>query len=174
MFLISSPSPNIAYPSRLHFPVRTSSTNFIPSSPAVQALQLDTLRYARRSLASYGKHLFIAQRFSTKLRHVFVSHCEYTVHYTLNGSADWDMQSSDDIIYEQDILRDPASSKPWLIYIDYKHQHGTLLEQAFVCWSVSQANGLKTHRSPRYSRELVDSCRVPTNFGRWCVAITTK
>ncbi|KAL2058353.1 hypothetical protein ABVK25_001081 [Lepraria finkii] len=40
--------------------------------------------------------------------------------------------SSDDVVYEQDILRDPGSIKPWLIYIDYKHQHGTLLEQAFV------------------------------------------
>lgn len=36
------------------------------------------------------------------------------------------------MVYEQDILRDPGNIKPWLIYIDYKHQHGTLLEQAFV------------------------------------------
>lgn len=36
------------------------------------------------------------------------------------------------MVYEQDILRDPGSIKPWLIYIDYKHQHGNLLEQAFV------------------------------------------
>ena len=50
------------------------------------------------------------------------------------------MQSSDDIIHEQDILRDPASVKPWLIYVDYKHQHGTLLEQAFVRSNVSQGN----------------------------------
>ena len=42
------------------------------------------------------------------------------------------VQSSDDIVYEQDILRDPGSIKPWLVYVDYKHQHGTLLEQAFV------------------------------------------
>lgn len=41
-------------------------------------------------------------------------------------------QSSDDVVYEQDILRDQGNIKPWLIYIDYKHQHGTLLEQAFV------------------------------------------
>lgn len=47
------------------------------------------------------------------------------------------MQSSDDVIYEQDILRDPGSIKPWLIYIDYKHQHGTLLEQAFVRWAIT-------------------------------------
>ena len=52
------------------------------------------------------------------------------------GAANWDMQSSDDVVYEQDILRDPGSIKPWLIYIDYKHQYGTLLEQAFVRCSV--------------------------------------
>ncbi|KAL8719312.1 MAG: hypothetical protein Q9225_003676 [Loekoesia sp. 1 TL-2023] len=40
--------------------------------------------------------------------------------------------SSDDIVYEQDIIRDPASIKPWLTYIDYKFQYGTLLERAFV------------------------------------------
>ena len=42
------------------------------------------------------------------------------------------IQSSDDSVYEQDILRDTTSIKPWLGYIDYKLQHGTLLEQAFV------------------------------------------
>lgn len=41
-------------------------------------------------------------------------------------------QSADDVVYEQDILRDPAGIKPWLSYIDYKHQHGTLLELSFV------------------------------------------
>ena len=41
-------------------------------------------------------------------------------------------QSADDQVYEQDILREPGSIKPWLSYIEYKHQHGTLLEQAFV------------------------------------------
>lgn len=41
--------------------------------------------------------------------------------------------SSDDVVYEQDILRDPGSIKPWLRYIDSKQKHGTsLLEQAFV------------------------------------------
>ncbi|KAL8912561.1 MAG: hypothetical protein Q9171_002425 [Xanthocarpia ochracea] len=40
--------------------------------------------------------------------------------------------SSDDIVYEQDIIRDPASIKPWLIYIDYKFQFGSPLERAFV------------------------------------------
>ena len=40
--------------------------------------------------------------------------------------------SSDDVVYEQDILRDPGSIKPWLVYVNHKYQHGTLLEQAFV------------------------------------------
>lgn len=41
--------------------------------------------------------------------------------------------SSDDVIYEQDILRDPGSTKPWLRYVDYKQQHrASLLEQAYV------------------------------------------
>ena len=46
-------------------------------------------------------------------------------------------KSADDLVYEQDILRDPASIKPWLGYIDYKHQHGTLLEQAYVSVLIS-------------------------------------
>ena len=46
--------------------------------------------------------------------------------------ADVAAQSSDDVVYEQDILRDPGSVKPWLAYVDFKLQHGTLLEQAYV------------------------------------------
>lgn len=40
--------------------------------------------------------------------------------------------SNDDFIYEQDIQRNPGSTKPWLAYIDFKIQHGTVHEQAFV------------------------------------------
>ena len=40
--------------------------------------------------------------------------------------------SNDDIVYEQDVLRDPGSIKPWIAYADFKLQHGTPLEQAFV------------------------------------------
>ena len=40
--------------------------------------------------------------------------------------------SDDDIIYEQDVLRDPGSVKPWITYIEFKLQHGTLLQQSFV------------------------------------------
>jgi pre-mRNA-splicing factor SYF1 len=41
-------------------------------------------------------------------------------------------QSEEDTIYEQDILRDPESIKPWLGYINFKLRHGSLHEQAFV------------------------------------------
>ena len=41
-------------------------------------------------------------------------------------------QSADDQIYEQDVLREPGSIKPWLRYADRKSQNGSLLEQAFV------------------------------------------
>ncbi|KAF2428977.1 putative DNA repair and transcription protein [Tothia fuscella] len=37
-----------------------------------------------------------------------------------------------DIIYEQDIIRNPYALKPWLEYANFKRQNGTLLEQAFV------------------------------------------
>ena len=40
--------------------------------------------------------------------------------------------SSEDAIYEQDILRNPGTVRPWLTYIDYKMRNGTLHEQAFV------------------------------------------
>lgn len=41
-------------------------------------------------------------------------------------------KSNEDSIYEQDVMRDPGSVKPWLAYIDFKIHHGTSLEQAFV------------------------------------------
>lgn len=40
--------------------------------------------------------------------------------------------SADDVVYEQDILRDPDSVKAWLTYVDSKYQHGSTLDQAFV------------------------------------------
>ncbi|PBP17734.1 pre-mRNA-splicing factor SYF1 [Diplocarpon rosae] len=48
------------------------------------------------------------------------------------AAADLYLISEEDTIYEQDILRDPGSTKPWLVYIEFKFQHGTLQEQAFV------------------------------------------
>lgn len=41
-------------------------------------------------------------------------------------------QSEEDILYEQDIQRNPGSTRPWLAYIEYKQRHGALQEQAFV------------------------------------------
>ncbi|KID76594.1 Pre-mRNA-splicing factor syf1 [Metarhizium brunneum] len=40
--------------------------------------------------------------------------------------------SNEDFIYEQDVAGDPASIKPWLVYIDFKSRHGTLPQQNFV------------------------------------------
>lgn len=42
------------------------------------------------------------------------------------------LQSNEDSVYEQDILRDPTRVKPWLEYIDFKTRHGSVLERAFV------------------------------------------
>ncbi|KAH6660740.1 hypothetical protein BKA67DRAFT_653901 [Truncatella angustata] len=56
-----------------------------------------------------------------------------------NGSSastkrqpDLHLVSDEDAVYEQDILRDPGSTKPWLAYIEFKLHHGTTQEQAFV------------------------------------------
>lgn len=46
--------------------------------------------------------------------------------------ADFYLISAEDAIYEQDILRNPGSVRPWLTYVDYKMRNGTLHEQAFV------------------------------------------
>lgn len=48
------------------------------------------------------------------------------------ASADLYLISEEDTIYEQDILRDPGSTKPWMAYIEFKFQHGNIQEQAFV------------------------------------------
>ncbi|MCJ1328638.1 pre-mRNA-splicing factor syf1 [Thelotrema lepadinum] len=40
--------------------------------------------------------------------------------------------SDDDVVYEQDILRNPSSIRPWCAYAEFKQQHGDLLGQAFV------------------------------------------
>ena len=47
-------------------------------------------------------------------------------------SADLYLISDNDVIYEQDIIRNPGSIKPWLDYANFKRQHGSLFEQAFV------------------------------------------
>ncbi|KUJ06885.1 protein prenylyltransferase [Mollisia scopiformis] len=48
------------------------------------------------------------------------------------ATADLYLISEEDTIYEQDILREPGSTKPWLAYIEFKFQHGNPQEQAFV------------------------------------------
>ncbi|KAE8146239.1 pre-mRNA-splicing factor syf1 [Aspergillus avenaceus] len=51
---------------------------------------------------------------------------------TAASGPDLYLIADQDTVYEQDLLRDPGSIKPWLAYIEYKQQHGTLYEQAFV------------------------------------------
>ena len=46
------------------------------------------------------------------------------------------LQTDQDTVYEQDLLREAGSIKPWLAYIEFKQQNGTLYEQAFVCHSL--------------------------------------
>lgn len=48
------------------------------------------------------------------------------------AASDLYLISENDIIYEQDILRNSGSIKPWLEYTNYKRQYGSYLEQAFV------------------------------------------
>ncbi|RVX75071.1 Pre-mRNA-splicing factor syf1 [Exophiala mesophila] len=45
---------------------------------------------------------------------------------------DFYLISNEDVIYEQDILRNTASVRPWLNYIDYKTRNGTIHERAFI------------------------------------------
>ncbi|KAG5952258.1 Pre-mRNA-splicing factor syf1 [Claviceps sorghi] len=45
---------------------------------------------------------------------------------------DLQIVSNEDFIYEQDVLRNPTSVKPWLVYIDFKFRHGNIAEQNLV------------------------------------------
>lgn len=80
------------------------------------------------------------------------------------------MKSSDDLVYEQDILRDPTSVRPWVGYIDFKHQHGSLLEQAFV-WQFRQLSSETKMRLANKDFRLwsAPACIYPgrTSYGRW-------
>ncbi|KAM0668026.1 hypothetical protein ACQRIT_000524 [Beauveria bassiana] len=40
--------------------------------------------------------------------------------------------TNEDSVYEQDIIRDPSTVKPWLVYIEFKSRYGNAQEQAFV------------------------------------------
>jgi len=50
----------------------------------------------------------------------------------LRRQPELSLVSNEDSVYEQDIIREPASIKPWLAYIQFKSRHGTILEQAYV------------------------------------------
>lgn len=51
---------------------------------------------------------------------------------SLTRPADLYLISENDVVYENDILRNPGNIKPWLEYINYKRQFGSLREQSFV------------------------------------------
>ncbi len=52
------------------------------------------------------------------------------LHFDSRSSANH--QTDADIPYEQDVYRNQGTTRPWLSYIRYKVQHGTLQEQAYV------------------------------------------
>ncbi|KAK3379888.1 hypothetical protein B0T24DRAFT_613368 [Lasiosphaeria ovina] len=53
--------------------------------------------------------------------------------YFSAAAANWGpLQNDDDFPYEQDLQRNPGNTKPWLAYIEFKLQHGTPREQAFI------------------------------------------
>ncbi|KAL9058076.1 MAG: hypothetical protein Q9162_001938 [Coniocarpon cinnabarinum] len=49
-----------------------------------------------------------------------------------HAERDFYLISDNDLVYEQDVIRNSRVTKPWLEYISYKRRHGSLLEQAFV------------------------------------------
>ncbi|EAW13057.1 mRNA splicing protein SYF1 [Aspergillus clavatus NRRL 1] len=51
---------------------------------------------------------------------------------TSGSGPDLYLIADQDTVYEQDLLRDAGSIKPWLAYIEYKQQNGTLYERAFI------------------------------------------
>lgn len=62
----------------------------------------------------------------------------YTSLNLLNRKLTLIKKADQDTVYEQDLLRDAGSIKPWLAYIEFKQQHGTLYEQTFVCCLLHQ------------------------------------
>ncbi|TKX24292.1 pre-mRNA-splicing factor syf1 [Elsinoe australis] len=47
-------------------------------------------------------------------------------------SSDLYLITENDIVYENEILRNPGALRPWLDYVNYKRQTGSLVEQSFV------------------------------------------
>ena len=74
------------------------------------------------------------------------------------------VQTDVDAIYEQDILRDPGQIRPWLVYADFKRQHGSLLEQAYV----SRLYG-KPRRYSRLTCQVLErACNhLPRSYKLW-------
>lgn len=72
------------------------------------------------------------------------------------------LQTEEDFPYEQDVQRNPGSTKPWLAYIEYKLQHGTIREQAFVmeraCIQLP-----RSYKLWKMVRPTPDACWVATN-----------
>ncbi|KAJ5832396.1 hypothetical protein N7474_000707 [Penicillium riverlandense] len=60
------------------------------------------------------------------------SHRQHAKMETSASRPDLYLITDQDTVYEQDLLRDAGSVKPWLAYIEFKQQHGTLYEQAFI------------------------------------------
>src|SRR5690242_2113803 len=60
------------------------------------------------------------------------SECVTSMASVQAGKPDFYLIASEDAIYEQDILRNPGTIRPWLTYIDFKMRNGTIHEQAFV------------------------------------------
>ncbi|CCU75866.1 pre-mRNA splicing factor SYF1/pre-mRNA splicing factor syf-1 [Blumeria hordei DH14] len=50
----------------------------------------------------------------------------------LSRKSDLSLISDEDAVYEQEVFRDPGSTKPWLAYIETKIRHGSIQEQSFV------------------------------------------
>ncbi|KAG8627875.1 hypothetical protein KVT40_003748 [Elsinoe batatas] len=47
-------------------------------------------------------------------------------------SSDLFLIQDNDVVYENEIIRNPVALRPWLDYVGYKRQTGSLLEQSFV------------------------------------------
>ena len=74
--------------------------------------------------------------------YLIVSARRYWILWKQRANRIFHFQADQDAVYEQDILRDPHSIKPWIAYIEHKQQQGTLYEQAFVSYSSSDAESI--------------------------------
>lgn len=81
------------------------------------------------------------------------------------------LQTDQDTVYEQDLLREAGNIKPWLAYIEFKQQNGTLYEQAFVCPNLRKRDDtLEVFPNILLTRlwsARVVNCLGRTSYGRW-------